>query len=255
MSDRDYDPRKIKDSLIFYKKYFKFYKNNFVPITKHEQKDREYKLRNFEILRIFSFCLGALFLNTFKKLRITLKMDPLKTTASLKSRTLAENLFTTFSSGALGFLVGHCFGLKFLFDQTEYIRLRYYYEKSIGFERKPSNKLEEDYPFANKVPYLKNDIEVKHKFTTSDRRKDVKIKSKDKQTQPGQPEKSQTFGEDAVIERRVGSFSDIKELVFSEDLESNTGIDITNPNPNSNQSIKYVEKFDGSINSENSSNK
>lgn len=252
MSDRDYDPRKIRDSIIFYKKFFKFYKQNFVPITKHEEKDRKYKLRNFEILRIFSFCMGALFLNTFKKLRITMKMDPLKTTTSVKSRTITENLVSTFSSGSVGFLIGHCFGLKFLYDQTEYIRLRYYYEKSIGFERIANDKLQEDYPFANKVPYLKNDIEVKHKFTTSDKRKNKTKKEKDdKKTQNGQTEKSESFGEDAVIERRVANFSDIKELVFSEDVERDRDIDRANNfgNFDSYQPIKKIENFDDSLNS------
>jgi len=197
MEDKDYDIKKVKNSLVFYKKYFKFYKNKFIPITKFEESDRVRKLRNFESLRIFSFAFGCLALNSFLKLKNVLNTKETVVYTTIKSRNMRENLTQTLSFGLLGFIIGHCFGLKLTYDQTEYVRLRAFYEKSINYER-TQGTLFADYPFADRAPYLKSDLAVKHKYV------DPKlIKSKKDKIHELEP--------DAILDNRLkSSLIDVK---------------------------------------------
>jgi hypothetical protein len=101
------------------------------------------------------------FANTFKRIKSVVHQKNYLPT------DFTSLFIKSFSYGLVGFIIAHCVSLKFVFDHTEYIRLRMFYEKSIGFDRNEVLEKYEEYPFAHKVDYLFTDLEVRNKIAKS----------------------------------------------------------------------------------------
>ena len=145
-----------------YKKFLRFYKKEFIPITKYEERDRRKSLENMDNGKSLVFLMFFVLSYKLKTFRITSKKG--KTDDSIISTFIGSTIIGFFSWVAM-----HCFCLKIMFEKNFYIRNRLIYEKSINYDRTKFNKVEiddllDEYPFAGNTNYLFSDFSIKNQL-------------------------------------------------------------------------------------------
>lgn len=143
--------------MIFYRKYFKFFRDDYVPITKYEKQDKIKSLKRVEYLKFLGFTMFVLFNKYYLKAKKSLNKKV--------NDEVAYNILRGLFAGFSGYLFAYLVGLYTLYNHTDYVRLRMSYERDINFSRenlKDVQNIYDDYPFAGKVSYLYNDFEIKN---------------------------------------------------------------------------------------------
>jgi hypothetical protein len=134
---------------IMYRKFLKYYRKDFIPITIYEQRDRKRTLNLFEYFK----CAGFIVFFLGSKLIRRLRMVEFK---------LAEELFTGVLAGYSGWLLFHVLGMRYVFDSAQYIRDRLAYENSVNFDRHTVRELYNEYPFVKHN--LKSDLSIRNRL-------------------------------------------------------------------------------------------
>lgn len=113
-----------------------------------------------EAMKIMGSIAVFVFVGKFRTFRIGMKgsEDP-----------FATNLLARTIWCMIAYLSCHLVSIKLIFDSALYIRLRLAYESNIKFDRRTVNQLHNDYPFAHKLDFLYNDLEVRNRLTRFDR--------------------------------------------------------------------------------------
>ena len=159
MDSRDfYSFKYLSKSLSIYKKFYRFYKRDFVPITKFEEKDKKVVLNRMEYGKTITCFFFFITSYNLKKTKLFIQKGNLQ--ESIISLAIGSMLIAISS-----YILMHVFCLKMLFDRCYWLRNRIIYEKTINYERKmidDKNLLLDEYPFANKQPYLYSDFAIKN---------------------------------------------------------------------------------------------
>jgi len=142
-----------------YKKFLKYYKKEFIPITKFEYKDRELSLKRMEYTKSAVFLLFFLVSYQLKKARITFQKG-------VSPDTIVSNALGSILVGSISYILLHFMLMKVIFDKNFYIRNRILYEKSINYERQKYDKdnLLDEYPFTDKHKLLYSDFSIKNQL-------------------------------------------------------------------------------------------
>jgi hypothetical protein len=159
---------------LFYKKYKKFYLNKFIPITEYEKENRQINKKISLIIECACIVVIPFVFRVLTKTVSIIKNKP--QTAITKENFWSEFFHITFNFLGLAFLglfIGSYYGNIVIFSNTDYLRYRLYYEKSIGYVRK-EGYFYDDYPFAHREKYLLNDFEVKRNNNYIKRAKPLK---------------------------------------------------------------------------------
>lgn len=60
----------------------------------------------------------------------------------------------------IGYALSYVIGLFVIYSETDYLRLRLFYEAKHGIKRESNKELYRDYPYAHKESYLLSDHEL-----------------------------------------------------------------------------------------------
>jgi hypothetical protein len=159
---------------LFYKKYKKFYLNKFIPITEYEKENRQINKKISLIIECASIVVIPFVFRVLTKTFSIIKNKP--QTVITKENFWSEYFNSSFNFLGLAFLglfIGSNYGNIVIFSNTDYLRYRLFYEKSIGYVRKEGD-FYDDYPFAHREKYLLNDFEVKRNNSYIKRGKPLK---------------------------------------------------------------------------------
>ena len=107
---------------------------------------------------IFTFTF--LFSGKIRKFRIELKKLPVE--------TLAISTLQRFTTAIFGYFISHVIGLKFVFDNALYVRLRLAYESKFKYNREDVNELLDEYPFRHKTDFLFSDLQIRNNISKFD---------------------------------------------------------------------------------------